>query len=67
MRLHVFLLVAVAAAAPLIEVIIKECNDLWVKDITFATCIVLALLPPLYEHFSHTYTSGIRHVNRSYL
>jgi hypothetical protein len=29
--------------------------------------VVLALLPPLHEHFPHTYTSEIRHVNRHYL
>jgi hypothetical protein len=30
-----------------------------------AMCIVLALLPPVHEHFSHRYTSDIRHVDRS--
>jgi hypothetical protein len=38
------------------------CSGLWGKGITCATCVVLLLLPPLYEHFAHTDTSEIRHV-----
>jgi hypothetical protein len=43
---------------------IMICSGLWGKGIT---CVVLLLLPPLYKHFPHTDTSGIRHENRPWL
>jgi hypothetical protein len=35
----------------------------WGKDVTCATCVVLVLLPLLYENFPHAYASEISHVN----
>jgi hypothetical protein len=45
----------------------EKCSGLWGKGITCVTCAVLLLLPPLHEHFPHTDTSEIRHVNRPWL
>jgi hypothetical protein len=49
------------------SLIVSTCSGLWDKGITRATCVVLLLLPPLHEHFPHTDTSEIRHVNRPWL
>jgi hypothetical protein len=42
----------------------KACDGSGGKDVTFATYIILVLLPLLYKLFPHTYASPIRRVNR---
>jgi hypothetical protein len=44
--------------------VVKTCSGLWGKGITCATCVVLLLLPHLYEHLLPFPASEIRHVNR---